>query len=400
MMREMTEDTLPLRGDNTKHIHDHDIGALITDSLDVGLYGRLEPERGRRSRSFSISGLGSIGDKRNLSFSTSKDLWNSILKRKIKAGDVVSLHNFQLLEWLPLSPGRYFTPNAAEQRKGARTYLNYQSNEYLPLGKMGMVLGGVGSVRLAPRSLRSGDVCFLCASSNGVSHEGIGLVCPLDETRRLQQVLSRKGSIAVSLDGTMSALPLGVSPLIFDRFVPKYYIFVHKIKVIGDINTKPLVTVAITFNSSDSWRTKADLGDIKFDASKNWSFASFDPRHENDELPEVVEWLKKYTVRHSYKENRENESVPIVGDFDETCQYFDNPVEFPLKNSLQGQYDTRLINLYGATIWNLKVDKKLFWEIITKIFVVLLLLIVRILLQLWSTPRRLMDKCWQTACAR
>jgi hypothetical protein len=45
--------------------------------------------------------------------------------------------------------------------------------EYLPLGKLEMILGGVGSLRLASRPNGNKTIHILGLSSNGVSHEGI-----------------------------------------------------------------------------------------------------------------------------------------------------------------------------------------------------------------------------------
>ncbi len=256
----------------------------------------------------------------------------------------------------------YFTPEAARGREQAEQFWDWTEGEYLPLGKYEMVLGGVGSVRLSPRFVRGGEVCFFAASANGISHQGIPVVVPIETGQRILRKLKDHGSISGSITGTLWPLPLDQSPLRFDRGIPKYYLFSEEIISRDSSQSKPLVTVAITYSSTYEGSPES-VGEFKVNRSKNWSFASFDPSQGRDALQETIVWLKKYAIRHSstYEQGKGKELPPelvsIVGDFDEMVRHFDNPVEFPLSSILAGQYDPRLLEFYGNA-FHITIDRK------------------------------------------
>jgi hypothetical protein len=334
------------RGVNDKRLHEPQ---LIVDTIDVGLFGQIEPKTnpesaGRRLRS-------------------NEELWRDLLCATLGHGDTVILDGFQLLEWLPASPGRYFTPDAVRGRGYAAGFWDWTSGEFLPLGKYEMVLGGVGSVRLAPRFIRGGEVCFFCATSNGISHQGIPVIVPIDEGREILKDIKANGAWAGSLTGTLWPLPVERSPIAFDREIPKYYLFAERLERTGLINSDPLVTVAITYGSTYREGRPELVGGIQINPSKNWSFASFNPSEGTTALKRAVDWLKQYAVRRTstYEDGEWKEQPPealaIVGDFDDAHKHFDNPIEFPLASILSGRYDSHVLDFYGRVL-NLTVNKE------------------------------------------
>ncbi len=331
------------RGANDKRLYSQQ---LIVDTVDVGLFGQVAPDL-----------LQTSGAAR---FHSNEELWAKILKGSLGHGDAIVLDNFQLLEWLPTSPGRYFTDDAARGRSSAKEYWDWTAGEYLPLGKSEMVLGGVGSVRLAPRFVRGGEVCFFGATSNGISHQGLPVITPIDEARHVLEAIRSDGAWAGSVSGTLWPLPVDYSPLSFDRRIPKYYLFADRLQCDGTTNSEPLVTVAITYGSTYGEGTPESVGGIAINPVKNWSFASFNPSEGEAALDEAVDWLGKYAVRHtkSYVNNEWKQfPVSIVGDFDETQSHFDNPIEFPLTSILGGQYDNRVLDFYGRVL-NITINKE------------------------------------------
>jgi hypothetical protein len=145
------------RGSNDERVDYQDLRQQIVDTVDAGLLGQ--------------AGVGSSsGSSNGEEYSDNEMLWNDLLMGTVRQGDSVLLKDFQILEWLPSCPGRYFTPKAEAARKEAEGYWSWRDGEYLPLGKLEMVLGGVGCVRLAPRFIRGGEVCFLGATSNGIGY--------------------------------------------------------------------------------------------------------------------------------------------------------------------------------------------------------------------------------------
>lgn len=85
-----------------------------------------------------------------------RNFWNDALHGNLVQGMQIHLQEFHVTQWLPSSPGRYYTADAVQSRERAQLYLSSRDSvEYIPLGKGLMVLGGVGSVRLGARSVNS-----------------------------------------------------------------------------------------------------------------------------------------------------------------------------------------------------------------------------------------------------
>jgi hypothetical protein len=329
------------RGANDDRVNRNHLETLVVDTVDVGLYGQIAPDD-------------KFGVPRKV-YHDNQELWNDLLSGAVNHGDTITLEQFQLLEWLPACPGRYFTKNAARARAEAEQYWDWTNGEFLPLGKSRMVLGGVGSVRLAPRFVRGGEVSFHCASSNGISHQGVPIIAPLDSSYNILQKIKTNGLWSGSLSGTLWPLPIDKSPLIFDRGIPKYYLFAERFEIGNTPISEPLVTIAITYSSTYNDNSRIVAG-MKLNPRKNWCFASFNPAEGISALQETVEWLKYYALRYSEVRTAEDR-VPIVGDFDEMYQHFDNPIEFPLSSILLGQHDIRIIDFYGE-ILNITINQE------------------------------------------
>jgi hypothetical protein len=129
-------------------------------------------------------------------------------------GYTVRLSNFVLTEWLPLRPGLYHTDRASTARNEAIHYgrilpdderapvplrdlvrsamsqrprgiqtdnIKYKESVvqiFTPDGKMGMIDGGIGCIRLKPRSNRPDFPWLMGASSSGIVHEGLIVAAP------------------------------------------------------------------------------------------------------------------------------------------------------------------------------------------------------------------------------
>lgn len=338
------ERTYPnFRGSNDKRIGFDDARTLVGDAIDLGLYGSISPEE-KNTGEF-------------IHYRDNESLWSDILARRVNHGDTIHLKDFQLIEWLPTAPGRYFTSDAARSRNDARRWWDMTRGEYLPLGKAEMVLGGVGSVRLAPRHIRGGEICFFGATSNGISHCGIPLITPIDVGKKILKYITKVGACTASITGSIWPLPLGASPITFDRGIPKYFFFVESFDNISEPKTSPLVSVAIAFNStysSDRNETKT-FGKFNLSSNKHWSFASFNPTYGFQALNSAVDWLKKYI--DYYGEASLTNKSSIVGDFDETQEHFNNSLEFPLANIISGKYNAEIIQFYAET-FDFSVNKE------------------------------------------
>lgn len=292
-------------------------GELLVDALDVGLFGSLDPE------SPSVS--------RKISYHKNQQFWEDVLSGKLQHGDTIELMDFNLLEWLPSNPGKYHTPEAKYYRKEALTYASKTRNEFIPHGKKEMILGGVGSVRLAPRSIRSGEVTYFGATSNGISHQGIPVIAPSYECINILRAIKAYGGVVCNIVGSLWPLPLQDSPLKFARGIPKYYLFADQIKVVNRSRSSDLlVSVSITYV------------DRRYVRDSQWSFASFNPANGEKGLHASVDWLKEYVLRYK------GEDRSILGDFDELYSHFDTPIEFELKSILEGRYSHERLEYYGG----------------------------------------------------
>jgi hypothetical protein len=135
-----------------------DLVNLLADALNLVIY--------------KDSSFREIESTVNHTYADNRSFWNDALDDKVVQGMRIRLQGFHVTQWLPSSPGRYYTADAVQSRERAQSYLSRRhenSVEYLPLGKGLMVLGGVGSVRLGARTVNSETVYPLGASSTSRS---------------------------------------------------------------------------------------------------------------------------------------------------------------------------------------------------------------------------------------
>jgi len=144
-------------------------------------------------------------------FKDTGQLWHAILKEKRRAYMPVVLEDCYLSEWFPRSPGLYHIPQArmarelavafidrrfgaapiddrirepAEARRRARRKEDH-TLVLTPEGKMSMLKGGVGCIRLKPVEQEGRIFWLMSASSSGVAHEGFPLAVPKELYNRV-----------------------------------------------------------------------------------------------------------------------------------------------------------------------------------------------------------------------
>ncbi len=260
------------------------------------------------------------------------DFWEDALRGNLVEGIEVNLRSFHLMQWLPSSPGRYYTPKAIRERQNAEQYLTRRGRhrEYLPSGKEAMFLGGIGSVRLGARRFDSETIYLLGASSTGCSHQGIPVMVP---DREYQKVIAhlQKGGCLANMEGYLRVFTANEILIQYDKQIPKYAIFIENINVIKP-SQDLLVSVGVTYTLHDSYRV----------TDKSWSFCSFDPTR--DDVSSAAQWLEEYALRHSGR-------AEILSDFDEYYQHFGNDaVEFPVSQIVKGNVDSSRIRKYQGDL--------------------------------------------------
>lgn len=300
---------------NDEGIREMDLISQLADAVNVSVYGRIEAPKPSTSA--------------ELRFASNEGFWGDVMAERVGQGVRVRLNRFQITEWIPSSPGRFFTKEAVDARVIAEHYLRFDRSEYLPLGKMNMVLGGVGSLRLAPRQMGAKEMYTFGATSNGISHQGVPILLSEDEAQRVLPHIRSSGGCRANISGYIKVIQKDSLPLNYDVEVPKYLIFVDRLEVLGSAQGL-LVTVAISFGSPSTPNRKF------------WSFCSFNPATQSPK--DAADWLRAYAERYS-----ESQDTQILSDFDEHVSHFNKPIEFPLDKVLHGEIDiVRLLEYQDA----------------------------------------------------
>ncbi|WP_338839650.1 hypothetical protein [Flavobacterium ginsenosidimutans] len=291
-----------------------DVAKFLTDFFDVSLYKKLRGEQ-KESQIFK-------------SYNNNEDFWKDCLQNKIFAGKTIKLENFCLIEWLPYSPGLYYTKRAFNSRMEARSMMSADKNEYLPLGKMNMMLGGVGSVRLAPEKSNF----YLNATSTGTSHQGIPIIVSKEVYNQFIDEIKHQGYSTVDIIGTIEILPIEKALINYAREIPKYSLVITSIAKRKIVEKEILVSVSAIYSSEpyDNYST-----------GHYWSFASFSPDESEVELTKAVEWIEQYALRYS------NGKPKILTDFDEHKSHFNADIEFKLQNIMSGNINEELLVKYS-----------------------------------------------------
>lgn len=142
-----------------------------------------------------------------------------------------------------------------------------------------------------------------------------------------------------------SILPTDVSVIHYDRRIPRYCLFVDNVEVIRPSSEEELwATAAIMFTPPPRYWDKGlnfaeDENFVHF--SKLWSFCSFRPGSDKRSLEMAIDWLKDYAARYSEMDN-----PPILNDFDEHYEHFDNPIEFPIRRLFGNDFNINLLLKY------------------------------------------------------
>jgi hypothetical protein len=310
------------RGNQQRVSSRRDLISTLKDYFDIALFSKLKSDK-----------TDSVTDKL---ITNNRTFWNEALNRNLHAGQIVKLSGFKILEWIPTSPGLFHTSYAVEERDYAmrRHYENEKKQgkansdpnfiELRPGDKRSMVKGGVGSLRLGPKKVGGNIKHIMCATSSGISHEGIVLFMENEHYEKVISEIKDKKNPSVDLTGRIMLLPDELSLINFQyhKKVPKYYIEVEELEMIkNETPNQGVVSVAITYTREDKLK---DYDPFSF------SFCQFSPTQTPANLEGVTDWLRDYAVKYS-----ESKTPMIVGDFDEYYDHFEK-VQFPIADIANG----------------------------------------------------------------
>jgi len=299
-----------------------DLISSLKDYFDIALFSKLKTTKNE-----------SLND---LIFFHNNDFWSQALVSNIYAGQIIKLQNFKMLEWIPNSPGLFHTRFGRDERERAferhfeneRRKGNRQIEQHFielrPGDKRSMVKGGIGSLRLGPKKIDGNLKYIMCATSNGVSHEGIVVLLESEHYSDIISEIRTNKNPTVNITGRIMILPKELSLISneYNREVPKFYIEVEEIELLKNDNpNQGIVSVAITYANEE---------EIKQYDAFSYSFCQFSPSASEHNLEGVRDWLRNYAIKYSQT------STPlIVGDFDEYYNHFEK-VQFPISDIANG----------------------------------------------------------------
>ncbi len=257
-----------------------------------------------------------LAKEKDIEYISCSEIWNTIIQNpvKVKRTDkVYSLKNFFLFDWFSRSPGLYFTERAEFARNEAQSrIINIEDGFtiYDPHGKLSMLDGGIGNIRLKPINLSDENYYFLSASSTGRSHEGFPVALPEALYNLLIEEITEKGAVLKNLTGRIKSIPEEIESLYTNYSnVPKIYLLIEGVAEPSSndkLKKEALsVTVASSFISNYEGMPKTYA-----------TYVGFDPSDENA-FKKNIEWMENEYVIGMYKGQ-------VLTDFDQTINHFKN----------------------------------------------------------------------------
>jgi hypothetical protein len=255
------------------------------------------------------------------------------------------LEEVDLLEWIPRSPGLYHTDGGSTARGEAeRHVLAHEEGGVVldPIGKAGMVWGGLGCVRLAMKDVGGLPTKFMCATSSGRAHRGFVVAVGGDDYARIAGDIVRRGSVPCSVKGRLRvATPDSGLPIGFGTGVPRFYLAADKLEPLRRSHRQVSldVTPAVTFKPG------TESPDDLWPDRPYYAYAHFDPSRPGA-LDACVEWLEDTYVGTRFNGR-------ILTDFDEQVGHF-GPVACPLSDVMDltipiRTFDKPLLDGFGAS---------------------------------------------------
>ncbi len=328
-------------------MHRHDCAKFLAEQIAVG---EVKADFDRTP-----------AQSKDRAFQTNTDFWSEVIAEKIRANTVVELRDFVLTEWIPRSPGTFHTDRARDARReawkhrlphsvvqNARRYDQFISNSivfnrapvgrdiafhrgkirdddptvvFSPNGKLSMIEGGIGCVRLQPVKLYNGECWLLGATSSNVTHEG--LIVSLND-KLYQDVIEDVASGGLRCERLIGQLRFArkLDAVDFATGVPQLYLEVDQIvrKPLGLFRRRQkescLICAAVGFKSNFEGKDRLYA-----------TYASFYSDSKSS-LRNAVDWMDEEYIRGMY-------TGAVVADFDEQSSRFPGAV-FGLMKIMRG----------------------------------------------------------------
>jgi len=248
-------------------------------------------------------------------YHTNDSFWEGIIYNHLAPSTLICLDSCFILEWLPRAPGLYFTVDGSLARKEAQRYVEKVDDGVIvfnPHGKFSMLRGGVGNVRLRPRSIDGTQRYFMGASFNGTAHQGIPISMPEAMYQSIIEEISSRGAVNRNILGRLKFVPDEILDLYKGYTgVRQLYLEVSELQPPSTAKSRRMselsVSVAVVFESS-------------FEGHKGLyaSYVNFEPGNNQSER-DCVSWMGDKYVREKYQ-------GVVVTDFDEQRSNFPDAI--------------------------------------------------------------------------
>jgi hypothetical protein len=289
----------------------------------------------------------SVSTQPDMSYTNNTEFWRAVFAQEVRSDRTITLHSFFLFEWLPRSPGLFHTRLGEENRRWASDHILQLDEEELriyeesaPLdpvvldlyGKICMLQGGIGCIRLKPSQTDVGLLWFMSASSTLSAHEGIPVAITEGHYNQYIDYINQHGVLPCSLVGKLKFVPERLLSLYRGYSgVPQLYLLVEEIQPLRSPlelrDGGPVVSAAVTFRTIEHY----PIGGTYFDSTNlSAAYISFSPGLK-DSLEKRLSWLEHYvSMLHN---------GTIITDFDEHMTRFRGAV-FSLDKVRNGQLDS------------------------------------------------------------
>lgn len=260
------------------------------------------------------------------SYVRNEDVWMDIMQRHISAGMDIILERFHVTDWFPRAPGLYYTPDAMAAREDANYHLHQALGDspfrdqaraggekrpandytavYTPEGKLSMLQGGIGSIRLQTIKINGESHWFMTATSDGVGHTGVPIAIPSRFYGPLLGPIYDFGAVCATIQGELEFIPDPFSRL-FDNtvMVPRLYVRVTGLEATHAKQVNLATSAAVSF-----------VSDYEGEAGLYVSYVTFRPDVPGS-FEKAMSWMKTQYVEGEYRGR-------IITDFDQTQTIF------------------------------------------------------------------------------
>lgn len=111
----MKADDIHING-SQQYVERNDIIDFLKSHLNTFLYSQIDEKIQNRNKPDKI-------------FNNNSDFWRHILNNECHPEQIIKLQKFHLTEWIPISPGLFYTEEAERSRKAAQRNALHHNKE-------------------------------------------------------------------------------------------------------------------------------------------------------------------------------------------------------------------------------------------------------------------------------